>query len=94
MSDAGIAHAFVKNNASSEGWEHMVGDAGRLSDGGGGTWWMSCRLLQDKCVQIGDHVLVVGEVLDADAYPDGEGKMGLVYAHGSYRRVGNVVNVD
>ena len=37
---------------------------GRLKKGKGGTWWMRCRLLGEKCVEVGDHVVVVAKVLE------------------------------
>lgn len=94
MSDASIAHAFVKHGGSTKVWEQMVGDGGKLKGGKGGVWWMSCSLTKKKCVEIEDHVIIVGEVVDAAAYQDGEGEIGLVYAEGKYRRVGTVVEVD
>lgn len=92
MSDAKVAHAFVKSGSSTKTWEHMISDGGRLKDGKGGVWWMACTLVKKKCVEIEDHMIIVGEVLDAAAYQEGE--TGLVYAQGKYRTVGDVVSVD
>jgi len=94
MSDASIAHAFVKNVGSTRVWEQMIGDRGRLKEEKGGVWWMSCALIKNKCVEVEDHVIIVAEVLDAAAYHDGDREMGLVYAEGNYRRVGTIVDVD
>ncbi len=94
MSDASIAHAFVKNEGSTKVWEQMVGEEGKLKEEKGGVWWMSCALVKKKCVEIGDHVIIVGEVMEAAAYQDGEGRMGLVYAEGRYRRIGTIVDVN
>ena len=63
---------------------------GRLKKGKGGTWWMRCRLSGGKCVEVGDHMVVVGKVLECGGYEGGEGT-GLVYAEGEYRKVGQVV---
>ena len=47
---------------------------------------MQCRLVQDKCVEVGDHVIVVAKVLGCGGYHAGHGT-GLVYVKGGYRRV-------
>lgn len=94
VSNAIVAHAFVKGNGSTNGWERMVGKDGKLKKDVGGTWWMSCRLVEEKTLEVADHVVVVGEVLDAGTYGDGEAEMGLAYAEGTYRRIGEVVDVD
>ena len=66
---------------------------GRLAQQKGGLWWMRCRMLEDKCVRVGDHVVVVGEVIDAQRYPDRnvEGTVRgepLIYSKGKYRYAG------
>lgn len=53
---------------------------------------MRCQLVEGKCVEIGDHVVVVGEVLEAKGFKS-EGSVGLVYAQGSYRFVGGAAKV-
>jgi hypothetical protein len=94
MSDAIVAHAFVKDGGSTEVWEQMIGEGGKLNEGKGGVWWMSCSLMRKNCVEVGDHVIIVGEVVNAAAYRSGEGEMGLVYAEGKYRKVNTVLDVD
>lgn len=43
--------------------------------------------MKEKCVQVGDHVVVVGKVLEANEY-NGETKtLAGVYVNGEYRRV-------
>lgn len=54
---------------------------------------MRCRVLEEKCVEVGDHAVVVGKVVECGGYEGGEG-IGLVYAEGAYRRVGEVVDVE
>ena len=53
---------------------------------------MRCRLLKEKCVEVGDHMIVVAKVLECGGYEGGEG-IGLVYAEGGYRTVGEVADV-
>lgn len=55
---------------------------------------MSCALVEKKCIEIEDHVIIVGEVVDAATYQAREEELGLVYAEGKYRRVGDAVNID
>ena len=98
LKDARVADAFVKRSFtfkdrySENLWAEWVDGDGRLKRGKGGTWWMRCRLQGDKCVEVGDHIIVVAKVLECGGYEDGEGT-GLVYAEGGYRKVGAVVDV-
>ena len=77
-----MADAFVKRAEVGRAEEVVEGD-GRLKGGKGGTWWMRCRLVRGKCMPVGDHVIVVGEVLECGTYEGGAG-IGLVYAEGVY----------
>ena len=94
LKNAVVADAFVKRGHPSgyetdpddHRWRMFVTADGQLKPGMGGTWWMHCRLVQEKCVHVGDHVIVVGEALACGGYSRGEG-IGLVYAEGLYRRV-------
>lgn len=81
-----------EGEGGSDVWQGRVGRDGRLEGGKGGTWWMRCRVVGDKCVEVGDHVVVVAEVVECGGYEGGEG-MGLVYADGGYRKVGAVEDV-
>lgn len=54
---------------------------------------MSCTLVKEQCLQVGDHTVVIGEVLEAGQYATEKEDTGLVYLEGSYRRVGEVVNI-
>ena len=47
---------------------------------------MRCRLVPEKCVEVGDHVIVVAEVQSCGGYKGGKG-MGLVYAERGYRKL-------
>lgn len=98
LKDAQVADAFVKRKHTvgdfhgDNVWRGLADGDGRLKEGKGGTWWMRCRLLEEKCVEVGDHVVVVGKVVECGGYEGGEG-IGLVYAEGAYREVGEVVDV-
>jgi len=90
-----VTDAFVKSRGVIKALEQIVGEEGKLKDTKGGTWWMSCRLAKEHCVEVGDHVVVIGEVIDAASYGAEDGKgMGLVYAEGSYRKVGEALGVE
>ena len=99
LKDARVADAFVKRRPTrgdfygDNVWRGLAEIDGRLKEGMGGTWWMRCRLLEDKCVQVGDHVVVVAKVVESGGYEGGEG-IGLVYAEGNYRKVGEVIDVQ
>lgn len=98
LKDARIADAFVKRKFTPGDfygdniWHDLVDMDGHLKEGKGGTWWMRCRLSKDKSLEVGDHMIVVAKVLESGGYAGGEG-IGLVYAEGGYRKVGEVVDM-
>lgn len=98
LKDARIADAFVKRKITpgdfygDNVWRDLVDMDGRLKEGKGGTWWMRCRLSKDKSLEVGDHMVVVAKVVESGGYAGGEG-IGLVYAEGGYRKVGEVVDM-
>ncbi|KAL9589594.1 MAG: hypothetical protein Q9203_001601 [Teloschistes exilis] len=66
---------------------------GKLSQEKGAIWWMRCQWLEDKSVQVGDHVVVIGEVISAGFYkvPDMHGRVvdkPLLYGQGQFRYAG------
>lgn len=99
LKDARVANAFVKPRRTygephrGNIWRHLVESDGRLKEGNCGTWWMRCRVLRDQCVEVGDHVIVVAKIVASGGYEGGEG-IGLVYAEGRYRKVGEVVDME
>jgi flavin reductase (DIM6/NTAB) family NADH-FMN oxidoreductase RutF len=55
---------------------------------------LRCSILADKMVEVGDHMIVIArieEILDSDEEGELEGKIGLCYVDGRYRRVGDVI---
>jgi len=86
--DFTVAKAFVDGE-----WERYVGKNGKLKMGlaGGSVWWMRCAWERDKNVEVGDHVLVVGRVLEAVEYTGEKKFLGGVYVNGQYRRVRNSI---
>ena len=90
------AKAFLNNGkgTGTDGLKDIVEDEGRLKAGKGGIWWMRCRWVEDKCQRVGDHVIVVGIVLQAGTYEitqDGSCQAALTYLDGNYRTVGSVI---
>ena len=94
INNATVADGFVKSRGTSKAWEQRVGKEGRLKDGKGGTWWMICQLVKEHLLKVGDHVVVIGEVLDAGSYSAGQEKSGIVYVKGTYRRTGEILNAS
>ena len=93
LSKASVAHAFTKGRGA-KSYRHFVGDGGKLSRAcRGGTWWMQCEWIKGKSVEVEDHVIMIGKVIDAGHY-NKQGRMGVVYAEQQYRRVGIAVNPD
>lgn len=96
LRSARVAHAFVKQlqrNENGQGWESMLEEEvkGRGMLREGGIWWMQCQLIGEKCMHVGDHVVVVAVVLKAGGYEQANG-LGLIYVDGKYREVGKIVD--
>lgn len=52
-------------------------------------WWMRCRCAIEESRPVGDHLIVVGEVLQAGEYENGRNRMiryPLLYMNGRYDR--------
>lgn len=75
----GRKHKVVRETASKNG---------TLKRHGGVLWWAHCELLTDKCVDVGDHTIVVGRVVKAARAPDNLRDHVVVYADGQYRELG------
>ncbi|MCJ1462181.1 hypothetical protein MMC07_000781 [Pseudocyphellaria aurata] len=57
-----------------------------LKSGQGGQWWMRCRWVREKSVQVGDHAIMVGEVLSAGRYRKRNERKSLFYLNGACRQ--------
>ena len=105
LDDPESAQAFAETyeenavNKGKEAWRIAVGKMGRVRPEYGGRWWLTCKFRGKLSTRVGDHVIVVGEVLEAGGGPapgggaDARFKSGLVYMDTEYRRVGGVVGV-
>ena len=98
LDDAGTAKAFADRDEVAEAkgrpwWSRFVDERGRVESDCGGTWWMRCKVQTKSCSRVGDHRILVAEVLEAGSeredQPDGKLAQGLVYLDGSYRYVGH-----
>ena len=74
-------------------WETMLEPDGKLKEGCGGLVWMKCVWQPRRRIDVGDHAIVVGEVIDAGKYPARKppGQSAMVYWLGSYNDVGSRV---
>lgn len=64
-----------------------------LMDHLGVKFTLVCEWMKEKTVEVGDHVVVIGKVVDL---VEGKGKDwggGLIYGEGKYRRAGKVVDL-
>ena len=97
IDDSTTAAAFAKGEADSGdratkgGWfRDWITQDGKLRDHWTAYWWMRCRCTLDKSHRVGDHLIVVGEVLQAGEYEDGRTRMlkqPLLYMNGCYLRL-------
>lgn len=85
-----VAEAFVTSRAKAkEEWVSLVGAKGEVTGTAGGRWWMRCEYQSEMDMTVGDHVIVVGEVVELGAFVgDNIESEGLIYLDGKYRRIG------
>ncbi len=71
-----------------------MGNDGKLKEGAtcGGVWWMRCAWEREKSVEVGDHIVVVGRVIEAGEYEGGRGMLAGVYVDKGYTRVRQSAN--
>ncbi|KAL8999493.1 MAG: hypothetical protein Q9169_001698 [Polycauliona sp. 2 TL-2023] len=87
------AEGYVETMRSNVDDQH----SGLLKPGRGAIWWMKCRWAEQKSQPVGDHVIVVAEVLGAAYYTSSvEGKARasdkpLIYSEGKYRNAGQSI---
>ena len=62
---------------------------GKLEDGNGGVLWMKCKWSRKDVIEVGDHAIMVGEVLDFGSYHTKDMAEGaMMYWHGHYMFLG------
>ena len=54
---------------------------------------MKCQWIKEKSVDVGDHVIVVGKLLEAGEYEGGHKLPRLIYSGGKYRKTGEVIDI-
>ncbi|KAK0515722.1 hypothetical protein JMJ35_001756 [Cladonia borealis] len=96
ISNSTIAAAFAKGEAGSGdkategGWmRDWINKDGTLRDYWTAYWWMRCRCTIEESRPVGDHLIVVGEVVQAGEYEYGRTRMlrsPLLYMNGRYFR--------
>ncbi|KAI4187900.1 MAG: hypothetical protein LQ346_005411 [Caloplaca aetnensis] len=70
----------------------------RLRTGKGGIWWMRCQFMEKASVHVGDHVVIIAKVVNAEYYSEfskpGDNVRGspLIYLEGRYRIAGEPVD--
>ncbi len=105
VADVQLARDFLMDKRA-EGyietlWNNVCDQrGGMLKPGRGAVWWMRCRWAEQRSQPVGDHVIVVGEVVGAGYYTRGlDEKVGasdkpLIYSQGKYRNAGPPVAED
>ena len=94
IDDPYTADVFAQINGKDEKLcEAMLEDDGRLKEGYGGLVWMKCVWESHRRIDVGDHAIIIGEVLDVGRYPGTglQGESAMVYWLGGYNEVDNKV---
>ena len=97
IDNSATATAFAKGEADSGdratkgGWmRDWITEDGRLLHYWTAYWWMRCRCTAKQSLLVGDHLVVVGEVLQVGEYEYGRTRMlqqPLLYMDGAYFRL-------
>ena len=86
-----IGQANRGDRASKGGWaKKWINEHGRLRPHMVAYWWMKCRCTTAQSLLVEDHIIAVGEVLDAGEYLNGRQRIlenPLLYANGGYCRL-------
>ncbi|KAL8656496.1 MAG: hypothetical protein Q9210_000211 [Variospora velana] len=95
ISSPRIARDFLLNKESAEYRtalrNNVVSYRSILKAGKGGIWWMKCSFMEKKSVEVGDHVVVIGKVINAKFYNRSQDQA-LIYSEGKYRIAGEGVD--
>ncbi|KAL8989303.1 MAG: hypothetical protein Q9177_001787 [Variospora cf. flavescens] len=95
ISNPQIARDFLLDKESAEYRtalrENVVSYRSILKTGRGGIWWMKCSFMEKKSVEVGDHVVVIGKVINAKFYK-GSQNQALIYSEGKYKIAGEGVD--
>ncbi|KAL9044606.1 MAG: hypothetical protein Q9214_002271, partial [Letrouitia sp. 1 TL-2023] len=102
INSARLARAFLNNgtapagsSGAATGAVQNVQNGTLVNRGRGGVWWMHCVWAREKSTQVGDHLVVIGEVVQAGSYGASESQVDdqhMVYMDGKYRYVGQIVD--
>ena len=86
-----IGQANSGDRAIKGGWARdWINKDGRLRDHKVAYWWMQCRCTTTQSLLVEDHLIAVGEVLEAGEYLNGRTRIlenPLLYANGGYCRL-------
>ena len=90
IDDRITAHAFAQSAREGHAeWEEMLEPDGKLREGAGGVIWMMCKWVDRKAIEIGDHAILVAEVLEAGKYAERNiEEAATVYWQGGYQSIG------
>ena len=95
IDNSATAQAFAKTatDGNKLGGEMLEQD-GKLKDGHGGVVWMKCKWAEEQKLEVADHVVLIGEVLEAGEYQNrGIVNHAMVYWQGNYRKVARPAHV-
>lgn len=93
VNNAMIADAFTKHTPARKVLHEklMNKTVDRSLGAQGVVWWMRCTVMGGKAISVGDHVIVVGEVVDLGTCDGLDRGRALVYFDGNYRLLGEEV---
>ena len=89
VSNAKVADAFTGHSKDRQIiFDNLMSSKGPEAASQGLIWWMGCQLVHNKCITVGDHVIVVGQVIRSGAFKGTQDQEALVYSRCSYRLLG------
>ena len=93
VNNAKIADAFTKYTPDRKAIHEKLMNqrTDENLDTQGVIWWMRCKVEIEKIIPVGDHIIVVGEVIDQGTCDGLDRERALVYFDGNYRLLGEKV---
>ena len=95
VSNAKVADAFTAHSRDRHIiFDNLMHNESPEAASQGLVWWMRCQLVHNKCVTVGDHVIVVGQLFRLGRFNEAQDQEALVYSRGSYRLLGEQITPE
>ena len=95
VNNAKVADAFTRHSKDRNIiFDNLMHNESPEAASQGLLWWMRCQLVHNKCVTVGDHVIVVGQLFRLGRFNEAQDQDALVYSSGSYKLLGGQITPE